>query len=181
MKTITASIGGKTYTATAITTAAARETVRLMEELDAVSRATQALGAESGAAEISAVVRARLDCTERETALICRVFRDAFTPDDVENSLTRAELDALTARISGAVGDLASQHAQSAPAATKQTASEAMDKLYHTLATALRWPIYQIDAADFENLLRFVFYRDPDVRIINGKKYRRAAGVPTWL
>lgn len=182
MKTITACIGGKTYTATAITTAAARETVRLMEELDAVSRATQALGAESGAAEISAVVRARLDCTERETALVCRVFGDRITPGEVEDSLTRAELDALTARISAAVGDLAARHTSAAaPSGTRQTASEAMDKLYHTLATALRWPIYQIDAADFESLLRFVFYRDPDRRIINGREYRRAAGVPTWL
>lgn len=181
MNTITARIGGKTYTATAITTGAARETVRLMEELDAVRRQALTLGEWSGAAEISAAVRARLRCDERETALICRVFGDRFAPDDVEDSLTRAELDALTAQISAAVGDLAAAHGPSAPSATKQTATEAMDKLYHTLATALRWPIYQIDAADFESLLRFVFYRDPDVRIINGREYRRAVGVPTWL
>lgn len=182
MKTITARIGGKTYTAASITTAAARETVRVMEELDAVRRAALALGEESGAAEIAAAVRARLRCDERETALICRVFGGVFAPDDVEDSLTRAELDALTARISGAVSDLAAEHAQAAPASgTQQTASEAMDKLYHTLATSLRWPIAQIDAADFESLLRFVFYRDPDVRIIGGREYRRARGVPQWL
>ena len=35
MRTITARIGGKTYTATAITTATARETIRVMEELEA--------------------------------------------------------------------------------------------------------------------------------------------------
>lgn len=182
MRTITARVCGKTYTTAAITTSAARETIRVMEELEAVRRQALALGAWSGPAEIAAAVRARLRCDEREAALICRVFRDAFTPDDVENSLTRAELDALTAQISAAVGELAADHAPAAPSTgTPQTASAAMDKLYHTLATALRWPIYQIDAADFESLLRFVFYRDPDVRIINGRTYRRAQGVPKWL
>lgn len=182
MNTITTRIRGKTYTAAALTTAAARETIRVMEELDAVRRRALALGEESGAAEISAAVLARLRCAERETALICRVFGDRFTPDDVEDSLTRAELDALTAEISAAVAALAAEHTMPAPASgTPQTATQAMDKLYHTLATALRWPISQIDAADFESLLRFVFYRDPDVRVIGGRTYRRAAGVPGWL
>ena len=182
MRTITARIGGKTYTATAITTATARETIRVMEELEAARQKALALGAWSGPAEIAAAVRARLMCDEREAALVCRVFGDRFSPDEAEDSLTRAELDGLTAQISGAVGELAAAHGPSAaPSGTPQTASEAMDKLYHTLATALRWPIYQIDAADFESLLRFVFYKDPDVRIINGKTYRRAQGVPKWL
>lgn len=182
MKTITARVGGKTYTAAAITTSAAREAMRVMEELDAVRRRALALSDESGAAEVSAAVRARLRCTERETALLCRVFGDRFTPDALEDSLTRAELDALVAALTDAVASLAAEHAPDVPASgSTQTAAEAMDKLYHTLATKLRWPIAQIDAADFESLLRFVFYRDPDVRIINGREYHRARGVPQWL
>lgn len=182
MKTITARLGGKTYTAASITTALARETVRVMEELDAVRRAALALDNGSGAAEISAAVRARLRCTERESALICRIFGGAFTPDALEDHLSRGELDALTAQISAAVSELAAEHAPAAQlGGTQTTASGAMDKLYHTLATKLRWPIAQIDAADFESLLRFVFYEDPDVRVINGQEYRRARGVPTWL
>ena len=182
MNTITARVSGKTYTAAAITTADARETIRLMEELDAARRAALALTDESEPAEIISAVRAQMRCTERALALLCRVFGGALTPDFLEDHLTREEIDGLVAALSDAVGDIASAHAPAAPAPGRaQTASEAMDKLYHTLALRLHWPVAQIDAADFESLLRFVFYRDPDVRIINGREYRRAVGVPNWL
>ena len=182
MNSITARIGGKTYTVTAITTADARETIRLMEEMNGVRRAALALGEKSSAGEISAAVRARLRYSERALALLCRVFRGAVTPDALEDHLTRTEIDGLVTALSAAVGELATAHAPAAPTpGGAQTASQAMDKLYHTLALRLKWPVAQIDAADFESLLRFVFYRDPDVRIINGREYRRAVGVPTWL
>lgn len=181
MNILTARIGGKTYTAAAISTGLARETIRCMEELDAARRMAQALDDDSGAAEILAAVRARMRCSEREQALICRVFGDRFSSSELEESLSRTELDALALEISNEVGDLAGQHAGGAGAHTEQTASQAMDKLYHTLSIKLQWPVAQIDAADFESLLSFVFYKDPDVRIINGREYRRAVGVPTWL
>ena len=182
MNTITARIGGKTYTAAAITTADARETIRLMEELDAARRAAIALNASSDVAEIARAVHARLRCNERALALLCRVFGAGLTPDALEDHLTRRELDGLVAALSDAVGDIATAHAPAASSRSgAETASAAMDKLYHTLAIQLHWPVAQIDAADFESLLRFVFYRDPDVRIINGREYRRAVGVPNWL
>jgi hypothetical protein len=56
-----------------------------------------------------------------------------------------------------------------------------MDQLYHTLAHKLGWPLRQIDETDFETLMDFLFYKDPNTRVINGRTYNRAAGVPNWL
>lgn len=182
MNILTARVGGKTYSAAAITTGQAREAVRCMEELSAVRAAALALNDESGAAEIAAAVRARLRCSARQMALICRVFGDRFTVDALEDSLSRGELDALASEIAEAVGAIAAAYAPpGGSAGAEQTAAQSMQKLYHTLAAKLQWPVSQIDAADFESLMSFVFYRDPDVRIINGREYRRARGVPAWL
>lgn len=182
MRIITVKIDGKTYAAAALSTGVAREAVRTMEELDSVRRLALKLGEESGPAEILASVRARLRCEDREIALICRVFGGAFTPDALSDNLSRADLDALTAQISGAVGEIAAAYAPpGGGSGTDQTAGQSMEKLYHTLATKLRWPVSQIDAADFESLMSFVFYRDPDVRWIGGREYRRARGLPSWL
>ena len=60
MQILTVRVDGKTYTASAITTGLARETLRCMEELTAVRHQAQALDADCGAAEILPAVRARL-------------------------------------------------------------------------------------------------------------------------
>lgn len=181
MQVITARVGGKTYTAAAIPTGLARETLRAMDEIERVRAAARALGEDSGPAEISDAVRARLRCEQRQLSLLCRVFGEKFTADALEDSLTRSELDALTLSVAEAVADVAASYAPGDGVGGDQTALQAFEKLYHTLATKLRWPVSQIDAADFESLMSFVFYRDPDVRYIGGKEYRRARGVPTWL
>lgn len=46
------------------------------------------------------------------------------------------------------------------------------------------WSLYDIDETDIDNLLSFIQFKpedDPDVKIINGKEYRRAKQVPSWL
>lgn len=58
---------------------------------------------------------------------------------------------------------------------------QVMDQLYHTLVQRLHWSLQQIDETDFETLMDYLFYKDPDVKIINGKEYRRAQGAPAWL
>jgi len=48
----------------------------------------------------------------------------------------------------------------------------------------LGWTLFDIDETDFCNLLAFISFNpesDPDIRIINGKEYRRAKSVPDWL
>lgn len=54
--------------------------------------------------------------------------------------------------------------------------------LKRTISRKLGWSLFDIDETDFCNLLAFIqFDDDPDVRIINGKEYRRAKGAPSWL
>ena len=54
--------------------------------------------------------------------------------------------------------------------------------LKRTISRKLGWSLFDIDETDFGNLLAFIqFDGDPDVRIINGKEYRRAKGAPSWL
>lgn len=181
MQILTVRVGGKTYTLSAITTGLARETLRTMDELSAVRKQAAALGDDSGAAEVMRAVRARLRCDDRAAALLCRAFGERFTPDALCDSLTRTELNALTLDLARAVADVASAYAPAAAPSGDQSAVQAFEKLYHALATKLHWPISQIDAADFESLMSFVFYRDPDVRFIGGREYRRVSGVPAWL
>jgi hypothetical protein len=57
---------------------------------------------------------------------------------------------------------------------------EAMKKLYSTIVEKLSWPLKQIDETDFDTLMEFLFYKDPDVRYIKGKKYVRTSD-PKWL
>lgn len=63
----------------------------------------------------------------------------------------------------------------------KLTELQAMDQLYSKLVKNLGWPLNQIDDTDFETLMDYLFFKDPDVRIVNGKEYRRAQSVPAWL
>jgi hypothetical protein len=57
-------------------------------------------------------------------------------------------------------------------------------RLKTTINKKLGWTLFDIDETDFCNLLAFISFSpesDPDVRIINGKEYRRAKNVPDWL
>lgn len=52
------------------------------------------------------------------------------------------------------------------------------------IAKNLKWTLHDIDETDFCNLVEFIQFRvddDPNVRVINGKEYRRAKEVPNWL
>lgn len=48
----------------------------------------------------------------------------------------------------------------------------------------MRWSLFEIDETDIANLLAFIQFDpedDPNVRVINGREYRRAGEVPDWL
>ena len=56
--------------------------------------------------------------------------------------------------------------------------------LKRTIAKKWGWSLHAIDETDIDNLLSFIQFKledDPDVRIINGKEYRRAKQAPSWL
>jgi hypothetical protein len=56
--------------------------------------------------------------------------------------------------------------------------------LKRTISKKLEWSLFDIDETDFCNLLAFMQFSpadDPDIKIINGKEYRRAKKAPSWL
>jgi len=56
--------------------------------------------------------------------------------------------------------------------------------LKRTISKNLNWSLFEIDETDICNLLAFIQFKpddDPNIRIINGKEYRRAKDVPSWL
>lgn len=56
--------------------------------------------------------------------------------------------------------------------------------LYTRFAKAYGWSLNDIDETDFETLIDFVWFReddDPNIRVIDGKEYKRAEDVPSWL
>lgn len=54
-------------------------------------------------------------------------------------------------------------------------------RVYKIFVDKLGWDLQTIDNTDFETLVDFLYFKDPDVKIVNGKEYRRSKGVPTWL
>jgi hypothetical protein len=53
--------------------------------------------------------------------------------------------------------------------------------IYRKLAKTYGWSPREIDETNLETLFDFLNYDDPNVRIKNGKIYRRAQRVPKWL
>nr|DAY89110.1 MAG TPA: hypothetical protein [Caudoviricetes sp.] len=53
--------------------------------------------------------------------------------------------------------------------------------LYRDIAKRFTWSLKEIDETNLETLFDFLTYEDPNVRVVNGKEYRRAQGVPKWL
>lgn len=56
--------------------------------------------------------------------------------------------------------------------------------LKRTISRKLKWSLYEIDETDICNLLAFIQFKiddDPNVKVINGKAYHRATGIPDWL
>jgi len=59
-----------------------------------------------------------------------------------------------------------------------------MLNLKRTIVNKFGWSLYEIDETDISNLLAFIQFKpedDPNVKVINGKEYRRAKDAPDWL
>ena len=172
MRIIRARVGGNEYTIGRIRTGLAREAIRVADALPRESSSTPAL------------LRALLEMRDRRSNLVCEAFGWRFDAAALERSCTDAEIEELVGDIVGAVGELAAGSDPpdgGAAASGAGSAEQSMAKLYHLLASKLGWSISLIDEADFENLLAFIHFEDPDVRYIDGQEVHRAKGVPTWL
>jgi hypothetical protein len=58
---------------------------------------------------------------------------------------------------------------------------QAVMGIYNKFIKAFNWTLRDLDETNFETLIDYIFYKDPNVRIINGKEYKRAQGAPKWL
>ena len=45
----------------------------------------------------------------------------------------------------------------------------------------LEWTLKDIDDTNLETLLDFLFYKDPNVKYINGNRYERSNKPPSWM
>lgn len=56
--------------------------------------------------------------------------------------------------------------------------------IYRELVKKFAWTLKDIDETNLETLVDFLFFNskaDPNIRVINGKEYRRTAKAPAWL
>jgi hypothetical protein len=55
--------------------------------------------------------------------------------------------------------------------------------LYSSLVNNFGWSLRDIDNTYLDTLIDFIYYKDndPNTKVINGKTYHRAKGVPSWL
>jgi hypothetical protein len=56
--------------------------------------------------------------------------------------------------------------------------------IYRQLVKNTGWNLKDIDDTNLETLVDFLFFStkgDPNIKIINGKEYKRANKAPSWL
>ena len=97
-------INDKTYMSGKITTYMTKEALRIQRE--ALTVGERAMKLESGDVEGAAELFDDIyELSDRKTWLLCEVYGDQFTPDEVERGLTPDEVDiAINMIISGASG-----------------------------------------------------------------------------
>jgi hypothetical protein len=102
---------GKTYTTERITCGLSREAMRI--NYDALAFAKDARNASENLdrEEFAAVMLNKsLELSDRKLNLVCRVYGNQFSVDDLENSLTSAEIDTQLNQIVLGVSGIASKN-----------------------------------------------------------------------
>ncbi len=63
-------------------------------------------------------------------------------------------------------------------------AAASLMSVYLSCVDRYGWSLKDIDETDIETLFEFLVFRgrpDPNIRVINGKIYRKATRPPSWL
>lgn len=104
MKILKLKINDKTYMSGKITTYMTKEALRIQREALTIAEKAQEL--DKGDLDIAAELFDEIyELSDRKTWLLCEVYGDQFTPDDVERGLSPDEVDmAINMIISGASG-----------------------------------------------------------------------------
>lgn len=108
MKVLNIVIGGKTYTTERITTGLSREAMRVNAE--ALEYAIFCRNPPEGDKETdfaAEILNKGLELSDRKLNLICRVYGNQFGINDLEDSLTNAEVDMQINKIVLGVGGIA--------------------------------------------------------------------------
>lgn len=58
---------------------------------------------------------------------------------------------------------------------------ESIISMYRTCVSRFGWDLAAIDNTNFETLIDFICWRDPDTQMIAGKVYKRTTKPPAWL
>ncbi len=97
MKLLTLKFGGKTYTTGKITTFLSKESLKVQKESLALAKKGQAMQGEQSETDLDAVeelLDTLLELKERKVWLICEIYGNKFTSDEVEKHLSDEEVDA---------------------------------------------------------------------------------------
>lgn len=108
MKVLTLTIGDHTYTTGKITAFLSKEAMKINRDAVALAKESQRIQEDADTGSLDAVetlANAALELSERKAWLICEVYGNKFTPDDLEKELSTDEIDAeINAIISGING-----------------------------------------------------------------------------
>jgi hypothetical protein len=111
MKVLNIVVGGKTYTTERITTGLSREAMRVNAETFALAKfchdPPENMTKEECAEEM---VNRNIELSDRKLNLICRVYENQFGVDELENSLTNADVAAQISKIMQGVGSIVSKN-----------------------------------------------------------------------
>ena len=111
MKVLTLKLGDKVYTTTRITAWMAREAMKISKDAIALARIGQTLNDTEITDELQIKTADEalgqvLDLMLRKVNLICKVYGDKFSVDELENELTNAEIDQHIADISSGLSEV---------------------------------------------------------------------------
>ncbi|HHY28091.1 MAG TPA: hypothetical protein GX523_15350 [Desulfitobacterium dehalogenans] len=98
MKTLTLKLGGKTYTTSRITAYLSREAMAVNKDMLGIAKTAKALDQDDidGAEKLMEDMES---AAIRKANLICEVYGNKFTVDELERNLTNAEIDEQVNRI----------------------------------------------------------------------------------
>lgn len=106
MKILTLKLNDKTFMTGKITTFISKEALKIQK--DALSLAKAGKNIQNGEVdidEIDSLLDKLLELKERKTWLLCEVYSNKFTPDEIEKALDDEEIDeAIKSIISGICG-----------------------------------------------------------------------------
>lgn len=106
MKVLTLKLNGKTYTTMKITAFLSKEALKIQKDALVLAKKGKEIQSDSENIELVEELLSDLEgIKERKSCLLCNVYGDKFTPDEIEKTLSDEEIDAqMNSIISGICG-----------------------------------------------------------------------------